>query len=159
MKVVFNTSPIIFLYKLGYLELARNLFNDIYIPTSVFSEISEKEDKLKTIMEVFIQEETFKQREIKLINIFRGLNQRIGKGESEAIVLAIELEADYVILDDFVARKEAVRLGLNVKGSLGIIRKLMTDKHIEVIAIDDLYERLKKIKFRVKRDIFNKIFE
>jgi len=38
-------------------------------------------------------------------------------GESEAIVLAIELEADYVILDDFVARKEAVRLGLNVKGN------------------------------------------
>jgi len=35
-------------------------------------------------------------------------------GESEAIVLAIELEADYVILDDFAARKEAVRLGLNV---------------------------------------------
>jgi len=80
-------------------------------------------------------------------------------GESEAIVLAIELEADYVILDDFVARKEAVRLGLNVKGTLGIIRKLMTDKHIEVIDMDDLYERLKKIRFRVKRDIFNRIFE
>lgn len=159
MKVVFNTSPIIFLCKLGYLELAMNLFDDIYIPTSVFTEISKKEDTLKTLIEVFIQEETFKQREIKLINIFRGLNQRIGKGESEAIVLAIELEADYVILDDFVARKEAIKLGLNVKGTLGIIRKLMNDKRIEIIVLDDLYERLKKIKFRVKRDIFNKIFE
>lgn len=159
MKVVFNTSPIIFLYKLGYLELALSLFDDIYIPTSVFTEISKKEDKLKTLIEVFIQEETFKQREIKLINIFRGLNQRIGKGESEAIVLAIELEADYVILDDFVARKEAIKLGLNVKGTLGIIRKLITDERIEIMVLDDLYERLKKIKFRVKRDIFNKIFE
>ncbi len=159
MKVVFNTSPIIFLYKLGYLNLARNLFDDIYIPTSVYTEIGEKRDDLKTLVEGFIKGGTFKQREIKLTNIFHGLNRRIGMGESEAIVLAIELEADYVILDDFVARKEAVRLGLNVKGTLGIIRKLMTDKHIEVIALDDLYERLKRIKFRVKRDIFNKIFE
>ena len=37
---------------------------------------------------------TVKQREIKLTNIFHGLNRRIGMGESEAIVLAIELEAD-----------------------------------------------------------------
>lgn len=159
MKVVFNTSPIIFLYKLGYLELARNLFDDIYIPTSVYTEIGEKDDDLKTFFKGFIKGGTFKQREIKLTNIFHGLNRRIGMGESEAIVLAIELEADYVILDDFAARKEAVRLGLNVKGTLGIIRKLMTDKHIEIIDMDDLYERLIKIRFRVKRDIFNKIFE
>ncbi len=150
MKVVFNTSPIIFLYKLGYLELARSLFDDIYIPTSVYTEIGEKEDDLKTLVEGFIKVGTFKQRKVKLTNIFNGLNRRIGMGESEA---------DYVILDDFVARKEAVRLGLNVKGTLGIIRKLMTDKHIEVIDMDDLYERLKKIRFRVKRDIFNRIFE
>ena len=55
--------------------------------------------------------------------------------------MAIELEADYVILDDFVARKEAVRLGLNVKGTLGIIRKLMTDKHIEVIDMDEFIRK------------------
>ncbi len=150
MKVVFNTSPIIFLYILAYLELARSLFDDIYIPTSVYTEIGEKEDDLKTLVEGFIKVGTFKQRKVKLTNIFNGLNRRIGMGESEA---------DYVILDDFVARKEAVRLGLNVKGTLGIIRKLMTDKHIEVIDMDDLYERLKKIRFRVKRDIFNRIFE
>ena len=114
---------------------------------------------MKTFFNGFIKGGTFKQREIKLTNIFHGLNRRIGMGESEAIVLAIELEADYVILDDFAARKEAVRLGLNVKGTLGIIRKLMTDKYIEVIDMDGLYERLKKIRFRVKRDIFNRIFE
>jgi len=51
LKVVFNTSPIIFLYKLGYLELARSLFDDIYIPTSVYTEIGEKEDDLKTLVE------------------------------------------------------------------------------------------------------------
>ena len=55
MKVVFNTSPIIFLYKLGYLELARSLFDDIYIPTSVYTEIGEKEDDLKTLVEGFIK--------------------------------------------------------------------------------------------------------
>ena len=48
MKVVFNTSPIIFPYKPGYLELARNLFGDICIQTSVYTEIGGKDDDLKT---------------------------------------------------------------------------------------------------------------
>ena len=49
---------------------------------------------------------------------------RLGKKESEAIALSIELQTDYIILDDFAARKEATKLRLNVKGTLPIIKKL-----------------------------------
>jgi predicted nucleic acid-binding protein len=56
--------------------------------------------------------------------LVNSLNQRLGRGESEAIPLALELNADYIILDDFAARREASRLGLQVKGTLAIIKKL-----------------------------------
>lgn len=46
------------------------------------------------------------------------LNQRLGKGESEAIALGIQLKAGYVLLDDSTARREARKLGLNIKGTL-----------------------------------------
>jgi predicted nucleic acid-binding protein len=44
--------------------------------------------------------------------------------------LAIEKNADLVILDDFAARKIAIELGLEVKGTLGILKKLVGGKKI-----------------------------
>lgn len=43
------------------------------------------------------------------------------RGELEAIVLARELKADFVLLDDHLARKKAKRMGLKVIGTLGVL--------------------------------------
>jgi predicted nucleic acid-binding protein len=53
------------------------------------------------------------------------LGFRLGRGEAEAIAIALEREADLVCLDDHAARTEAMRLGLEVKGTPGIIKRLM----------------------------------
>jgi len=86
------------------------------------------------------------------------LNQRLGKGESDAIALGIELEADYVLLDDSTARREARRLGLTIKGTLAVIKKLSKNGTISIESLNDLYQQLMKIEFRVKRSLFDQIF-
>ena len=48
-------------------------------------------------------------------------------------------------------------MGLNVKGTLGIIRRLM-DMNIIQYELDELYQDLSEMKFRVKRGIFDEIF-
>ncbi|MDZ8238799.1 MAG: hypothetical protein RMZ69_16905 [Nostoc sp. ChiQUE01a] len=82
----------------------------------------------------------------------------MGKGESEAIALAIELNTDYVLLDDSTARREAKRLGLNIKGTLAVIKKLSKDGKISIESLDKLYQQLMEIDFRVKRSLFDQIF-
>jgi predicted nucleic acid-binding protein len=62
-------------------------------------------------------------------------------------------------LDDFAARKEATRLGLNVKGTLAIIRKLQADGKITINSLEELYHDLVAINFRIKRSLFDAIFE
>ena len=47
MIVVFNTSPLLFLEKLGYLEQSLTLFQTIIIPKSVLVEIFVKDDKIQ----------------------------------------------------------------------------------------------------------------
>ena len=89
--------------------------------------------------------------------MLEALCRKLGRGESEAIVVAIESLADLVVLDDHVARLEAARMGLNVKGALGIIRRLM-DLDIIQYKLEDLYRDLSEMKFRVKRGIFDEIF-
>ncbi len=97
-------------------------------------------------------------KQINLFSLANSINERLGRGEAEAIALATELQSDYIILDDFAARREAMRLGLNVKGTLAIIRKMMADDKVKIDDLDQFYQQLLKIKFRVKRSIFEAIF-
>ncbi len=69
------------------------------------------------------------------------------------------IQADYVLLDDLAARREAMKLGLNVRGTLAVIRKLQSAGKIIIDNQDTLYQRLTAINFRVKRSLFDAIFQ
>jgi predicted nucleic acid-binding protein len=52
-----------------------------------------------------------------------GLGGIAWRAESEAISLALELTADYLLIDDKAARRLAVALRINVIGTLGLLVK------------------------------------
>jgi len=54
----------------------------------------------------------------------------IGLGESEAIILAMELNAKIVLMDDNIARGIASSMGLKVAGTLSIIYEAINNKLI-----------------------------
>lgn len=83
----------------------------------------------------------------------------MGKGEAEAIALSIETGVDFVILDDHAARAEAMRLGLAVKGTLGIVRRLMENGAFES-DLEELFVSLKQkaMGFRIREELFWEIF-
>ena len=118
-----------------------------------------KINHLDILINTLITENKLLVQKVQLISLANSLNERLGIGESEAITLGIELQPDYIILDDFAARKEAIRLGLNVKGTLAVIRKLQLNGKINISDLDILYQQIRNVNFRVKREIFDSIFE
>jgi predicted nucleic acid-binding protein len=158
MQIVLNSSPLIFLSKLGYLNQFAESSDNFYIPQSVANEIGAKLAPASQTIQTLINSGNLQIRASNLTPLVNSLNQRLGKGESEAIALGIELNADYVLLDDSAARREARRLGLNVRGTLAVIKKLNKDGKISIESLDDLYQRLMEIEFRVKRSLFDQIF-
>lgn len=71
----------------------------------------------------------------------------LGAGESEAIVLAIERFANWIILDDWKARQAALALSLPVIGTVAVLKKA-----VEKQLIGDwsaILEELKNVGFRV----------
>ena len=118
-----------------------------------------KINHLDILIDTLITENKLLVQKVKLVSLANSLNERLGIGESEAITLGIELQPDYIILDDFAARKEAIRLGLNVKGTLAVIRKLQLNGKINISDLDILYQQIRNVNFRVKREIFDSIFE
>lgn len=159
MRIVFNTSPLIFLSKLRYLEKALVLFDEIFVPEAVVEEIAVRDDELNTKINQLIVSSDLKIKQTSLKNLKNALSNKLGKGESEAIALAVELNVDFAILDDSSARKQALSLGLNVKGTLGIIKKLTESKSIMIQDSKLLYKKLHDIGFWVDENIFNDIFK
>ena len=158
MIIVFNSSPLIFLSRLDYLALFLQYDYEFYVPETVIEEINAKQDEASSYVERLINDKKLIIRQIKLLSLANSINERLGRGEAEAIALATELQSNYVILDDFAARKEAIRLGLNVKGTLAIIKKMMVEDKVKIDDLDNFYQQLLQIKFRVKKSIFEAIF-
>jgi predicted nucleic acid-binding protein len=158
MKIVFNSSPLIFLSQLDFLELFLQSDYQFYVPKVVINEINAKQDEASNYVNVVVANNSLIVKQINLFSLANSINERLGRGEAEAITLATELQSDYVILDDFAARSEAMRLGLNVKGTLAIVKKMMTDDKVKIDDLDQFYQQLLQIKFRVKRSIFDSIF-
>ena len=112
MVVVSNSSPLIALARIQRLELLPALFESILIPPAVSREIEPSIPVLPGWLSV---------RAPSALPASPLWRTRLGAGEREALALAVELEADWIILDDLPARRSAEASRLNVIGTLGAL--------------------------------------
>lgn len=118
MAIVSNTSPVISLGLINQLTILDDLFGEIYIPKAVWDELISLKDRFDiSIISAFFNS---KVRGIKCEN---DLKLFIDYGESEAILLAKEINASYLLIDDKKARSIAEELGVVCIGTLGILAK------------------------------------
>jgi len=84
------------------------------------------------------------------------LLNKLDRGESEGIILALELGADILILDERKGRKVARSLGLNITGILGV---LLEAKQKELIMnIKPIVDQLiLKAEFRISETLYRKV--
>ena len=120
MIVVSDTSPISNLAAIGQLELLQQLYSSVIIPTAVYQELlnSGETDPAVLAIQTVNWIET---RSVTNITLLQTLQNNLDIGEAEAITLAVELNADRLIVDERRGRNEAIRLGLQVTGILGIL--------------------------------------
>lgn len=120
MKIVSNSSPLVALSVIGKLHLLGDKFKNIIIPEAVWKEIAlDGRDKPGTDDILRSKWITIESLQNKMVA--KSLEKDIDYGESEAIALALETDADIVLLDDKLARSVAKNLGLNIMGTVGIL--------------------------------------
>lgn len=151
LRIVFNASPIIVLSKLGLLERALSLFSEVEIPRGVLEEVGRKRDEVYQELTRLIAEGRIRVEEVE-----KRL-PRLGLGEASAIILALA-KNKIVVLDDRRARRLARELGLEVMGTLSILKKLYEEGALAG-TLNTVYRRLTEIGFYVDKKLFDKIFE
>lgn len=157
MTVISDTTCLSALARIGKLELLQAVFGSVIIPQKVLEEL-EALRNFGIDASLFTQLNWLEVREPIQSPLLERLlsTKRIDPGESHAIALAFDLRADWVILDDLNARKEAVTLGLNVTGLGGILLQAKAAGIIKSVReILDLC--IEKANFRLSPDVFERI--
>lgn len=117
--IVSDTSPVANLIEIGMLSLLHDVYGQIIIPQSVYEELCEIESQKQMLDRLtWIQVMTARNREL-----VRTLETELDKGESESIALAVELKADFLIIDESNGRQKAESLGIDIVGLLGTLLK------------------------------------
>jgi predicted nucleic acid-binding protein len=158
LKAVFNSSPVIILSKLNLLEASFSLFKKNYVPAGVIDEITSGENKDEETIRHILESTNVLIKTVKQNLFYEKIRKNLGKGETEAILLALEINSDndYVILDDKAARNKAISYGLKIKGTIGILRVLY-QRGLLNLPPDDVYKELKSYNFRVEKKIYESI--
>src|SRR3989344_4943169 len=123
--MISNSSPLIFLSKIGKLSLLKELFREITIPTSVKEEVLiDKKPEADTI------KRGLEEKWIKIVKPKKLLELNLGNGESQAISLALERK-DSLIIDDQKAIRAAETLDVNILRTTSIIFIALKNKKID----------------------------
>lgn len=148
--IIANSGPIISFARADYLYLLGATVKEIIIPNAVFEDIVVK-GRGKPGAEEVKEAVWIKRKEVKDKNKVEKLVERLGEGESEAIVLAKNLGAT-LLIDDAKARKEAERIGVECIGSLRILKEAKERELIE--RIKPVLDELRDSGLRIKNNLY-----
>jgi len=120
-SVISNSTPLIAFIKKNELSILKNLFKEIIIPKAVYDEILNTPRTSNKEGEILKKELKKKWILIKEITTPKFPELNLGRSETEAINLCIELNNPLLLIDEKKARNIAKSLKIDVLGTLGIL--------------------------------------
>lgn len=157
MIIISDTSPISNLLLIGQLPLLKALYGQLIIPDAVFQEIKALETFGVDVSTVQAAD-WIEVRAVCDQMLVEKLVMEVDRGEAEAIALAIELNAERLLIDERIGRRVAQRYDLKITGLLGVLVSAKQNKLIDKLKpiLDQL---IQQAKFRVHADLYQQILE
>ena len=157
---VSNSSTLIHLGAIGRLALLRAFYGKISVPPAVWREVVEEGKGRAGAIEV---EEAREAGWIEVVSpgdasLSSLLQRDLDEGESEAIALAVERQADVVLLDESDARRAADLLGLPRTGVVGVLIRARLEG--KIASLREELDRLREdAGFWIAEDLYRRALE
>ncbi len=152
MIVVSDTSPILSLALIERLDLLHDLYGAIMIPEAVRAEILSTDQQ--GAQEV-ARAEWISTHPIEPEVALKLLLREVDRGEAEAILLAVQMKAGLLLIDERKARRIAAYLDLNVAGLLDVL-PAAKQQHLISSVKTVLDELMIRARFRVSRKLYQR---
>ncbi|HBE02513.1 MAG TPA: hypothetical protein DC049_08560 [Spirochaetia bacterium] len=157
-KIIIDTSPIIFLSKINYLNLLNKLFFEkITIPQSPIDELYRY--KIPASENLLIQK--FLKNNQVVNTIEKKINSTsLSDIDNEILTHAIKNTYDLIITDDNHIRKIAAHEKILAIGTLGVLIKLIEKKILKAdIVKQEINNLIEYHGLRISLDVYKKVYE
>jgi predicted nucleic acid-binding protein len=153
MTVVSNTTPLCYLTLIGHVEILPKLYGNIHTTQKVLEELRHPDAPLSVCHWA-----TTPPDWLKIHSDPEEPDQTLAAldpGERTALHLCDQLRSDVVLLDEAAARAVAVRRGLKVSGTLGVLCDAAQAGLLKLPAALDL---LRKTNFRASPELWKSLY-
>jgi predicted nucleic acid-binding protein len=156
MIVVSDTSPISSLFLINQLSLLPAIFGQIIVPEMVWQELLILESRFGHDLSEMKSAPWLRILPVRNHTEVIRLQKFLDAGESQAIILAKELHADYLLIDEMEGREVAAQEGLKTIGILGVF--IQAKEQGLIAEVRPLMEDLKiKARFHIHENLFKMV--
>ena len=152
-KAISNTSPLLYLYRIGVLKWLHRLFSEAWMPNAVVLELHEGRQRGYDVPKP--SDHTW----LQIVEPHSVPSERftldLGMGELAAMALALENPKRVVLLDDALARRIARAAGLEVWGTLSVLLEAKSQGLTE--SIEPLVNRIEGAGMWISTDIRQRV--
>ena len=150
MLIVSDTTPIISLMKAELLDLLEKMFGDVYIPQAVYDELTSNPNY--PVEAKLVQNSTFIK--VGAVQNAQSVNKLMCEagldlGECEALVFAMEQNADLLLMDEHKGRQTAQKMGITITGTVGILLQAYDEGLIDAGSIWRSVREMRKNNMRI----------
>lgn len=155
MIIVSDTSAIGNLAIVNHLWLLQSIYGRVLIPDVVAQELSNaSRPEIQAVLSL-VWIETKAIVNLAMANTLQQ-DQKLDLGESHAIVLALEQQADELLIDERRGRQEAAKLGIPIIGILGVL--LVAKQRQLIPQVQPILDALmQQASFRVSSALYTQI--
>ena len=151
MIVVANAGPLIALAQIDRLDLLRALYGTVHIPLAVRDEVIVAGHGRSGSTQA-ADADWIKIVDVQDVTAVELLAERLDLGESEAIVLALELSADLLLIDEARGRRIAEARGIAKTGTIGTV--ILAKQRGSLLSVSAELDKLQVAGFRMGRDLY-----
>ncbi len=160
IKAIVDTSPMIALSIINHFDLLLKIFDKVFITQAVFNEINATSGKNRFGQKELA--EAIKTENISLYTVndsifVNKLTGKLHKGELETIVGAKELNCEFAVIDEIIARNFAAAFSVDTIGTIGILR--IAKRKAFINELKPLLLQLHKNKFRISDKILMEVLK
>lgn len=148
--VVADTGPLCYLMLIDAIGILPRLYDRVVIPSAVLAELTHP--KAPAVVRNWAAALP-SWAEVKNAP-HSELDDLLDPGEAEAIILAGQLKADSLLLDEIEARREALRRGLPVAGTIGVLEQAAER---DFINLAEAFTRLAQTNFYISREVLRQV--
>lgn len=149
--IISNTSPLRYLIAVDQVNLLQQLFEEVLIAPAVLNEPSHPSARQDVRQWIEQRPDWLRVRQLSRPPA-EALVATLDAGESETIELALEINPNFVLIDERLGRKTASSLGLTVIGALGVLREGYRQRYVSEPL--QVLNQMRSVGFRISQSLY-----